>query len=72
MRDRITFIHQKAKQLSAQYLRLEAELLEIIQQVENLRVYHHLGYPSLFQYVIQELRLSEATTSKSRKQKPLD
>ena len=56
---KIELIHQKAKTLSKSYLSLEVELLDVIGEVEKHRVYHHKGYPSLFQYCIQELGLSE-------------
>ncbi|MGK5090049.1 hypothetical protein WDW86_21060 [Bdellovibrionota bacterium FG-2] len=53
-------IHQRAVELSARYKRAEAELLEILDQVDRHRVYLKHAHSSLFLYVIHELGLSES------------
>lgn len=53
-------IHRKAVAVARQINSLQAELVEIIEQVEKRRIYRRLGYPSLFKYVVDELSLTEA------------
>ena len=55
-------IHERALEVSARYKRAEADLIEILQQVEQHRVFVERGYSSLFQYVVKELGLSESVT----------
>ncbi len=52
-------IHENAVTISAQYKKSEAALLEILEQVENHKVYLHQGHSSLFKYAVQALQLSE-------------
>jgi len=52
-------IHEKAVQAAKNFHRAEAELLEIIQQVDKRKVFRALGFSSLFTYVTQSLGLSE-------------
>ena len=52
-------IHQRALDISARYRQTETELIEVLEQVETHKVYLHYGHPSLFQYGIKELFLSE-------------
>ena len=54
-------IHGQALEVSAHYKRAEAELIEILQQVEKHRVFIRRGHSSLFSYVTKELGLSEST-----------
>jgi len=55
-----TQIHQRALEVSMRYKKAESELIDVLEQVENHKVYLHLGCSSLFQYGVQELRLSES------------
>lgn len=52
-------IHSRAVELSNKYKKSEAELIDALQQVDTHKVYLEKGYSSLYQYVIQELKLSE-------------
>ena len=53
-------IDQKALQISKEFRKYEVELLEIISKVDQYKVFRKMGYPSLFQYVVSRLKLSEA------------
>ena len=55
-------IHFKALEISKRYLKSEAELIEVLQQLEQHRVFIQKGYSSLYQYVTHELGLSEGVT----------
>src|ERR1035437_5866420 len=52
-------IHTHALAAAARYKRAEVELIEVLQQVEEHRVFLKRGHSSLFQYVTTELGLSE-------------
>jgi 5-methylcytosine-specific restriction endonuclease McrA len=52
-------IHQKALDLSRRYKSAEVELIDVLIQAERHRVFRRKGHPSLFRYVVDELRLSE-------------
>lgn len=53
-------IHQRAVEISIHYKKTEAELIEILQEVEIQKVFLEKGYSSLFLYVVRELKLSES------------
>ncbi|MBI2606131.1 MAG: hypothetical protein HYW49_08635, partial [Deltaproteobacteria bacterium] len=53
-------IHQTACEAAGRLRKAEAELIEILQQVEQYRVFLARGYASLFLYVVRELGLSES------------
>ncbi len=53
-------IHARALELSAQYRRVESELIEILAEADRHRVYIRRGHSSLFAYVTAELALSES------------
>ncbi len=53
-------IHHRAIQASQQFLHAESQLIEILQQVDQHRVYIEYGHSSLFHYVTQELKISES------------
>ena len=53
-------IDQKALATTLRFKKCEAELLEIIIQLDRFKVYRKLGYPSLFQYTVKRLKLSES------------
>lgn len=54
-------IHARAVEVSSRYKRAEADLIEILQQAEEHRVFLKRGHSSLFQYVVEELGFSEST-----------
>jgi hypothetical protein len=58
-------IDQQALKISKEFRQCEAELLDIIIKVDELKVYRKFGYPSLFQYVVKRLELSEAQADNS-------
>jgi len=53
-------IHSQAVDLSRRYKRAEAELIGILQKVDEHQVFLKRGYPSLFSYVTRELELAES------------
>jgi len=53
-------LHSQALQLAKDYRRLEAELLDVLQRIDETKAYLPFGYSSLFQYAVEALRLSEA------------
>ncbi|MBI2604789.1 MAG: hypothetical protein HYW49_01790, partial [Deltaproteobacteria bacterium] len=53
-------IHQRAYEAASRHRKIGAELIEILQQVEQHRVFLARGYASLFLYVVKELGLSES------------
>src|SRR3989344_1330751 len=55
-------IHQTACEAAGRHRKIEAELIEIFQQVEQHRVFLARGFSSLFLYVVNELGLSESVT----------
>lgn len=55
-------IHAKAVQLSQNYLRLEWEIIQILQQVEMTKLHKHFNCSSLFRYSVDVLGLSEAVS----------
>lgn len=52
-------IHTRALAAATRYKRAEAELIEILQQVEEHRIFIKRGHSSLFNYVTAELGLAE-------------
>lgn len=56
-------IHEKALKVALQFKQAEADLISILQEVDDMRVFQKMGYPSLFQYCVDSLRLSESVTS---------
>lgn len=51
-------LDSRARSAAQDYLRLETELLNIIVEMDKQKSFHYLGFPSLFQYVTEELKLS--------------
>jgi len=52
-------VHQRALQASERFRKSESDLISALEDVERHRVYLQFGYPSLFQYAVRELKLSE-------------
>src|SRR5258706_15998988 len=61
--DFIQTLHEKAKAIAREFLRLEHDLIDILQKLDEHKAFIHLGYESLYSYAIQELKLSEANAS---------
>src|SRR5262245_54108436 len=55
-------LHQQALAIAMKYRHTENELIEVLQKIDNARVYLELGYSSLFDYSVKALKLSEAVT----------
>lgn len=53
-------IHKRATRIAADYLKKEYDLIEILDQVEQSRLFRKLDCSSLFQYATQLLGLSES------------
>ena len=56
-------IHKKALEVAMRFKQAEADLISVLQEVENHRVFVELGYTSLFNYCVQALGLSESVAS---------
>jgi 5-methylcytosine-specific restriction endonuclease McrA len=56
----IETIHQQALGCAMNFKRAEGALLDILLKIDDRKVFRELGYPSLFIYGVQALRLSEA------------
>jgi len=54
-------LHQRALAVAGDFRKLESEMIELLQSIEACRGFTELGYASLFTYVVQELKLSEAS-----------
>ncbi len=57
-----SILHERAMRVAGEYRRAEAELMEILLQIDDCAGFRELGYPSLFAYVNRGLGLSEACT----------
>jgi hypothetical protein len=53
-------IHKRALEIATRYIQTDAELIEVLQDVDQHQVYLAYGYSSLFLYVTKELKLSES------------
>lgn len=53
-------IHEHACEVATRYKRAESELIDILQIVDQKRIYIETGHSSLFQYVVHALKLSES------------
>jgi hypothetical protein len=53
-------IHERAIYLAKQYRALETELIEVLQQVDRLKIYKRVGKNSLFVYATEALGLDKA------------
>ncbi len=52
--------HNEAIQAAQSFRLAESALIEILEQIDRNKFYLHFGYLSLFQYSVQELKLSES------------
>ena len=53
-------LRMRAIDLSNEYRKLEGLLLEVLQQIDQSKLYKKLGFSSLFQYAVNELKLTES------------
>jgi predicted RNA-binding protein with PIN domain len=60
MKTKIKELHQRALEISRKFKDAEAELLNILSEIDSCKAYLELGFSSLFQYSVQALGLSEA------------
>jgi 5-methylcytosine-specific restriction endonuclease McrA len=57
--DLIQKLHEKALRCATDFLRLESELINILQEIDDTKVFTHFGFTSLFGYAVGALKLSE-------------
>jgi hypothetical protein len=53
-------IHERALSLAKQFKKVQAELLDIIQEIDSRKIFRNLGYNSLWDYCLTGLCLSES------------
>jgi hypothetical protein len=56
-------LHERAMTTAKEYLKHEAELIGIFQELDERRTFERYGMPSLFAYATKVLKLSESTTT---------
>jgi hypothetical protein len=49
MKTNFQFLHEKALQISKQYLRAESDLISVLQEIDDSRGYREIGLKSLFE-----------------------
>jgi len=62
---KIEILHEKAIDICKQFNQAQVELIEILQAVEQKRVYLHFGCSSLFDYSVKKLGLGKSKAQKS-------
>jgi hypothetical protein len=55
-------IHERALRIAKEFQNAETQLIDIIQSVEEKRIFMALGYSSLFSYCLDALKLSESNS----------
>src|SRR4051812_33095435 len=55
-------LHSQALEIVGRYKKLEAELLDILQKIDEKKIFYELGYTSLFDYAVKGLGLSESVS----------
>lgn len=53
-------LHEKAIKLANTYIESERNLIEVLSQIDQYKIWRSLGHASFFEYVVQGLKLSEA------------
>jgi len=56
--NKFELIDQKARTVAQAYLRDEANLIDVLQEVDSYKIYYKFNYKSLFAYATERLRLS--------------
>jgi len=55
-----TRVHERALAIKRDYDNLEWQMIECLQEIDRLKIFKYLGFPSLFQYAVQCLGFSES------------
>src|SRR5947208_1908843 len=55
-----TQIHERALEIVGRYKRVEADLIEVLQQVDEHKVYRHHQCKNLHEYTMRILKLTES------------
>jgi hypothetical protein len=58
--DLIQKLHERALQCAKDFVRLESELIDVLQEIEDKKAFIYFGFISLFQYAVGSLKLSES------------
>ncbi len=53
-------LHQKAIHLSKEFKRVEADLVDVLQKIDEQKIFRKMGFASLFDYATKGLSLSES------------
>ena len=53
-------LHQRALELAGKHRAVEAALVRALTEIDRLKLYLPLGFPSLFQYAVSALQMSES------------
>jgi hypothetical protein len=53
-------LHEKAVYLSKEFKRVEADLVDVLQKIDEQKIFRKMGFPSLFDYATKSLGLSES------------
>ena len=56
-------LHKRALTVACQFHKAESSLIDILQLIDERRIFSNLGYTSLFDYSVRALKLSESTAS---------
>ena len=68
-------LHAKAIHLSKEFKRVEADLVDVLQKIDEQKIFRKMGFASLFVYATKSLGLSESVAygliSVSRKSKEI-
>jgi 5-methylcytosine-specific restriction endonuclease McrA len=60
MTDLTQTLHSQALSIAARFHKAESELIDILQKIDDQKIFMKLGYSSLFDYAVRALKLSEA------------
>src|SRR6187401_1072037 len=52
-------LHQEALKISKEFRKQEIIMIQILQKIDAHKVFRFIGYKSLFQYALSELKLSK-------------
>ncbi|MBK9295159.1 MAG: hypothetical protein IPM57_12105 [Oligoflexia bacterium] len=56
-------LHQKAINIAQSFHKAESDLIDILQKIDQQKIFLKLGFASLFDYALKALKLSEANSS---------
>ncbi len=63
MNQALQALHQKALLAAKHFHQSEASLIDILQELDDKKLFIHMGFASLFDYALKALRLSESNAS---------